>query len=453
LPTLREPAGAIDPVIEIEELSKLYRLGIHERRSDTLAGAIVSWIRSPAASYRGLRNLSRFDNVGAADVLWALREVSLSVSRGEVVGIIGRNGAGKSTLLKILSRITAPTFGRVTIDGRVASLLEVGTGFHPELTGRENIYLNGSILGMTKREIDRQFDEIVAFSGVEKFLDTPVKRYSSGMQVRLAFSVAAHLDPEILIVDEVLAVGDAEFQAKCIGKMQNVSEGGRRTVLFVSHNMGAIKALCTRCVLLDAGRVVTSGSPDEVITRYLSGGDGSAREVIWESSTAPGSHELRMRSVRVLDARGDASSSLATGNDVFVEVCYEVHTDLSNLRIALTLIAEDGTIVLASSDFHQQGERRHREPGEYLSVCRIPGGFLNLGRYIAAVDAEIPRVAAIVTDVHVPFEMEELTTNHLGITLTRRPRGVVHPNLEWKVTRRRTGASASAPLNAGSPGV
>jgi lipopolysaccharide transport system ATP-binding protein len=435
LPTLPESARAIDPVIEIEKLSKLYRLGTHERRSDTLAGAIASWIRSPAGNYRRLRNLSRFDNIDAPDVLWALREVSFTVSRGEVVGIIGRNGAGKSTLLKILSRITAPTFGRVTIDGRVASLLEVGTGFHPELTGRENVYLNGSILGMSKSEIDRQFDEIVSFSGVEKFLDTPVKRYSSGMQVRLAFSVAAHLDPEILVVDEVLAVGDAEFQAKCIGKMQDVSEGGKRTVLFVSHNMGAIKSLCTRCVLLDEGRVVTSGSPDDVITRYLSGGASAAREVIWNGSTAPGSSELTMRSVRVLDPRGDASSSLATGSDVFVEVRYTVHSDLSNLRIALTLIAENGTIVLASSDFHQQGERRHREPGEYLSVCRIPGGLLNLGRYVVSVDAEIPRVAALVRDVHVPFEMEELTENHLGITLTRRPHGVIHPNLEWKVTR------------------
>jgi lipopolysaccharide transport system ATP-binding protein len=424
-----------EPAIEIEHLSKLYRLGMAERTNETLAGAMGALLRSPFGNYRRLRNLSRFDDSEAKDVLWALRDISFDVEKGEVVGIIGRNGAGKSTLLKILSQITSPTSGRVTIEGRVASLLEVGTGFHPELTGRENVYLNGSILGMSKKEIDRKFDAIAEFSGVDRFFDTPVKRYSSGMQVRLAFSVAAHLEPEILIVDEVLAVGDAEFQAKCIGKMQSVSAGGARTVLFVSHNMAAVKSLCTRCVLLDRGGVVTIGPPDEVIRRYLATNDTAARSLEWDSSSAPGSEELTLRSVRVVDPHGDATSALASGNDLFIEVRYGIHSDLSNLRIALTLLADDGTVVLASSDFHQQGERRHREPGEYVSVCRIPGGLLNLGRYVVSVDAEIPRVAALVRDIQVPFEVEELTTNHLGITLTRRPHGVIHPDLEWKVSR------------------
>ena len=275
------------PIITVENLSKAYRIGLKEEIPDTLVGAMTSWARAPLQNWRRLRRLNTFDLSKTAkrngngtsvaekdrpteeeeDIVWALRDVSFEVQEGEVVGIIGRNGAGKSTLLKILSRITEPTSGRAVIRGRVSSLLEVGTGFHPELTGRENIYMNGTILGMTKREIDRKFDEIVDFSGVEKFLDTPVKRYSSGMQVRLAFAVAAHLEPEILIVDEVLAVGDAEFQKKCLGRMQDVAKGGR-TVLFVSHNMGAVEAFCKRGIELHQGRLVLDGKTTDVIAHY-----------------------------------------------------------------------------------------------------------------------------------------------------------------------------------------
>lgn len=253
-----------DVAIRVENLSKLYHIGRAQVRHDTLRDALrESWTN-------GLARVSRSRNSPSqsqASDLWALRDVSLDIKQGEVIGVIGRNGAGKSTLLKILSRITEPAGGRIELHGRVASLLEVGTGFHPELTGRENVYLNGAILGMRRREIERKFDEIVAFAEIERFLDTPVKRYSSGMYVRLAFAVAAHLEPEILLVDEVLAVGDVQFQKKCLGKMEEVAEQGR-TVLFVSHNMGAMRTLCSRAVLLEAGRVQLDGASDFVISRY-----------------------------------------------------------------------------------------------------------------------------------------------------------------------------------------
>ncbi|QDV75122.1 polysaccharide ABC transporter ATP-binding protein [Botrimarina mediterranea] len=256
------------PIISVENLSKGYRIGAKEEAADTIVGALTKSIRAPLRNLRRLHEATSIrDGDERDDILWALKDVSFEVHEGEVVGVIGRNGAGKSTLLKILSRITEPTGGRAVIRGRVSSLLEVGTGFHPELTGRENIYMNGTILGMTKREIDRKFDEIIDFSGVEKFLDTPTKRYSSGMQVRLAFAVAAHLEPEILIIDEVLAVGDAEFQKKCLGKMKDVADGGR-TVLFVSHNLAAVKSLCTRGLLIQSGKCKFAGDTSEALAAY-----------------------------------------------------------------------------------------------------------------------------------------------------------------------------------------
>lgn len=258
--------------IKVEDLSKLYRIGVKEEKYKTLAGTLNNFIKAPLSNFRRLQSLKNFKNPDSNDVIWALKDINFEIKQGEAVGIIGRNGAGKSTLLKILSRITDPTHGRITINGRVASLLEVGTGFNAELTGRENIYLNGTILGMRRREIDRKLDEIIDFSGVEKFIDTPVKRYSSGMYVRLAFAVAAHLEPEILIIDEVLAVGDAEFQRKCLGKMDEVAKGGR-TVLFVSHNMGAILNLCSKACFLDKGRLISTGMSKEIVDLYIQKND------------------------------------------------------------------------------------------------------------------------------------------------------------------------------------
>lgn len=255
-------------VVSVSSLSKRYRLGLKEKQTETLVGQIANVIKFPWHNLKRLRELNRFGEEDES-VFWALKDVSFEVKEGEVLGIIGKNGAGKSTLLKILSQITEPTSGKIEIHGRVASLLEVGTGFHPELSGRENIYMNGTILGMTRREIDSKLDEIIDFSGVEKFIDTPVKFYSSGMKVRLGFSVAAHLDPEILIIDEVLAVGDFEFQKKCLGKMEDVSKNQGRTILFVSHQMEAVRNLCSKCMLLKDGQVLVTGETNRTISKYL----------------------------------------------------------------------------------------------------------------------------------------------------------------------------------------
>ncbi len=318
-------------VIRADGLSKRYRLGqIGGRR---LVDDVNRWFarlrgRPDPLSKIGPASLSRGVPASADDprspnggTIWALRDVSFEVAQGEVLGIIGRNGAGKSTALKILSRVVAPTAGQVRIRGRIASLLEVGTGFHPELTGRENIYLNGAILGMTKAEIRSRFDEIVAFSEVEQFIDTPIKRYSSGMHVRLAFAVAAHLEPEILIVDEVLAVGDAEFQKKCLGKMQDVAGHGR-TVLFVSHNMGAIEYLCTRAILLDHGRIAESGSAAEVVQKYLAFTTGLARVLLGDRKDRRGSGGIRINSIEVLNEGGQPVRHVAAGQRVIVRLHY-----------------------------------------------------------------------------------------------------------------------------------
>lgn len=271
-----------DPVIKVQNLSKRYRLGLKEKQADTLVGQISQIIRSPYENLKRLRDLNKF-GVEDESVFWALKDVSFEVKEGEVLGIIGKNGAGKSTLLKILSQITEPTSGKIEIHGRVASLLEVGTGFHPELSGRENIYMNGTILGMTRKEIDSKLDEIIDFSGVEKFIDTPVKFYSSGMKVRLGFSVAAHLDPEILIIDEVLAVGDYEFQKKCLGKMEDVSKNQGRTIIFVSHQMDAIRNLCSKCLLLKNGYIVGNGETNSVISSYIGSYQFSLKREFYDS--------------------------------------------------------------------------------------------------------------------------------------------------------------------------
>ncbi|MGH9901699.1 MAG: ABC transporter ATP-binding protein, partial [Pyrinomonadaceae bacterium] len=285
------------PIIKVENLGKQYRIGAARAHYATLRDSLMGAVRAPLQRWqRGGRR--------AADTFWAVKDINFEINQGEVVGIIGRNGAGKSTLLKILSRIVEPTTGGVDLYGRVGSLLEVGTGFHPELTGRENIFLNGAILGMRKAEIERKFDEIVAFAEVEKFIDTPVKYYSSGMYVRLAFAVAAHLEPEILIVDEVLAVGDAAFQKKCLGKMSDVAKRGR-TVLFVSHNMVAVRALCGRALRLHEGCLAEDGPAAQVVSRYLGSGRISQAEVVWaDPKRAPGNEVFRIRSVRLRDVNG-----------------------------------------------------------------------------------------------------------------------------------------------------
>lgn len=361
-------------VISIENISKTYRLGVIG--TGTLREDLQGWWHR----VRGLPDPNlRVDQTHQSiegHTLWALQDVSLEVKQGEVLGIIGRNGAGKSTLLKILSRVTAPTSGRIRVKGRVASLLEVGTGFHPELTGRENIFLNGAILGMTKAEVRRKFDEIVAFSEIEQFIDTPVKRYSSGMYVRLAFAVAAHLDPEILVVDEVLAVGDASFQKKCLGKMGDVAGEGR-TVLFVSHNMVAVQSLCCRAILLDGGQLVAEGDAGRIISRYLLATEEARGETHWaDRETAPGNEFIRIKRVRIFPGDGEADGLLTMQTPVRVETEYWVLKGGVQSHLTYHLLNDQGVVVLTSGC-----PSMVRDTGLYRAVITIPSNLLNSGDY------------------------------------------------------------------------
>lgn len=368
-----------DYAIQIENLSKRYRIGFEQQTRDTFAEVISDWISRPIKNFRRLRSLTQFDeqNGEAEDIIWALKNVSLAIKPGEVIGVIGKNGAGKSTLLKILSRITYPTSGKVELTGRISSLLEVGTGFHPELTGRENVYLNGTILGMTRDEIDRKFDEIVDFSGVIKFIDTPVKFYSSGMSVRLAFSVAAHLEPEILLIDEVLSVGDAAFQKKSLGKMEEVSQEGR-TVLFVSHNMGAVRALCSRGILLEEGRLVKDGEVDKVINHYLSSKDVStAGRLGWSEADAPQDKELILFGIELVSNTGEVKTTFQINEGFDIRIHYQLREEVKNLRLYLRFKTTLGETVFATYEDAQIQQGFNRKPGHYTAICKIPPNILN----------------------------------------------------------------------------
>jgi len=416
-----------DIAIRTENLSKLYRIGEHRGGYKTLRETIVNTFSAP---FRHLcRNPQSKIHNPQSDSIWALKNVSLEVKRGEVVGIIGRNGAGKTTLLKILSRITEPTEGCAEIRGRVGSLLEVGTGFHPELTGRENIYLNGAILGMKKGEINRKFDEIVAFSEMEKFIDTPVKRYSSGMRVRLAFAVAAHLEPEILVIDEVLAVGDAAFQKKCLGKMGNVAKEGR-TVLFVSHSLGSVRSLCGRGVLLEEGQKKLDAPVDEVIGRYLFQIESSTGEVLWslDDEGSPVSPEMRLRTVRLLNSKGQVQSTFGIQQPIQVCIEYDVLQPLFSMRIGIQLLSSIGEVIFATTD--EQAWAVERPRGNYTSVCTIPGNFLNTGQYHIAVGAGVRGKGMFLPLRNVLiFTVAETTT--LTISGEKWP-GIVRPDLRWE---------------------
>jgi lipopolysaccharide transport system ATP-binding protein len=359
-------------------LGKRYRIGKLEAYR-TFRESVLDVLLAPARILSGRSGRST-----TSETLWALREVSFEIGRGEIVGIIGRNGAGKSTLLKILSRITEPTEGEVKLDGRVGALLEVGTGFHPELTGRENIFLNGAILGMRRGEIVRRFDEIVAFSEVERFLDTPVKYYSSGMFTRLAFAVAAHLEPEILIIDEILAVGDARFQRKCLSKMESAGQEGR-TVLFVSHNIPAITRLCPRTILLDQGMVVKDGPSHEVVTCYLSSGLGTTAAREWPNiANAPGNRIARLRAVRVRTADGQVSQAIDIRQAITVEMEFSVLEGGHRLVPNFHFFNEEGACAFATIEVDSPWHRRERPAGGYVSKVWIPGNTLAEGTLIVS---------------------------------------------------------------------
>ncbi len=366
------------PAIIVERLGKQYHIGLKEGRHDTLLRSFGAALASPVTNFRQLRRLSQVESDEAEDIIWALRDVSFTIDRGAVVGLIGRNGAGKSTLLKVLSRITPPSEGRVTLNGRVSSLLEVGTGFHPELTGRENVYLNGTILGMRKAEVDRKFDEIVAFAEVEKFIDTPVKRYSSGMRVRLAFAVSAHLESEILLVDEVLAVGDAAFQEKCLRTMDGVARGGR-TVLLVSHNMQVIQRLCERALLIRGGRLAGDGPPAEVIDSYL---QDYYREPLPEPVTFNG--QLRLKDIAFLQDGYTVSELADFGKPLQIRLRYDVLEPTRNLLLGFDIFSGDGTHLYRTYDM-LAGGLDFRQPGAYESIYALPAGAFQAGAYFIEV--------------------------------------------------------------------
>jgi lipopolysaccharide transport system ATP-binding protein len=379
-----------DLAVRVEDLNKLYRIGTATESSDNLISALGKFARAPLRNYKKYRSLYDFKDVDfdairageatlGADLLWAVQNMTFDVPKGQILGVIGHNGAGKSTLLKILSRITAPTRGRVEIHGRMSSLLEVGTGFHQELTGRENVYLNGTILGMRKREVDREFDEIVAFSGVERFLDTPVKRYSSGMKVRLAFAVAAHLRPEILIIDEVLSVGDAEFQRKCMGKMEAIGDEGR-TILFVSHNLPAVTRMCHRVLMVEQGKIIMDGSPHDVVSTYLRSGKGKTAEKSWaDQSSAPGGDIARLSSISVRNAEGEIRNSLDIRQPVFVRIEFECLKPGHILTPTFSLWNDEGFQLFTSMDLDPEWRGKLRPTGRYVCEAQIPGDLLAEG--------------------------------------------------------------------------
>jgi lipopolysaccharide transport system ATP-binding protein len=363
-------------VIKIENVGKQYRLG--QIGTGSLAHDVNRWwykVRGKEDPYLKLSEANDRASKGESDYVWALKDISFDVKQGEVLGIIGRNGAGKSTLLKILSRTTAPTTGSIKVRGRIASLLEVGTGFHPELTGRNNIYLNGAILGMTKNEIKRKFDEIVDFSGVERYIDTPVKRYSSGMYVRLAFAVAAHLEPEILIVDEVLAVGDADFQKKCLGKMKDVSKSEGRTVLFVSHNMGAIKSICSSGLLLENGTVKKGGGIDKVLNSYLEGGLTKSTNNNWENN-GPGNENIKLRSFQVFPKNG---KNLDIESGIGIKLIFLNFKKNIDLAVSVFFYTIDN-VFLFEAGIVVTEDRNSRE-GVYTIEIEVPPYLLNAGFY------------------------------------------------------------------------
>lgn len=419
--------------IRAVDLGKQYRIGEYIDTYRTLRDVLVDGASAP------LRWLGRKGAPSSSiETIWALRNVSFELERGQVLGVIGRNGAGKSTLLKLLSRVTEPTEGIAEIYGRVGSLLEVGTGFHPELTGRENIYLNGAILGMKRVEIDQKFDEIVAFAEVHKFIDTPVKRYSSGMYLRLAFAVAAHLEPEILVVDEVLAVGDAEFQRKCLGKMSEVAHAGR-TVLFVSHNMSAIARLTEHTIVLDEGRIVCSAPTPEAIDFYMTSDIAQAGEQKWDheelgKETSP----FHPRALRVLDHQGRITNQVFSAEPFLVEFEYELDEDITGLRTGIYLTTSKGEPVFTAfdTDAPEDYERyTTRSSGNHISRCRFPANLLNEGRFVLGVNASAFRIRSYFTDEHaLTFTVDG--TGAPGSHWPEPRRGPLRPSLEWEIVER-----------------
>ncbi len=428
------------PVISIENVSKLYRLGMIG--TGTLTHDLNRWwagVRGREDPYAKIGQVNDRTQEADGDYVWALKDIDLEVEQGEVLGIIGKNGAGKSTLLKLISRITAPTTGVIKAKGRVASLLEVGTGMHPEMTARENIYLNGAILGMKKREIAAKFDDIVDFAGCAMYVDTPFKRYSSGMRVRLGFAVAAFLEPEILIVDEVLAVGDAEFQKRAVGKLQEESTSGR-TVLIVSHNMHVIRNLCARGVLLDEGQVVRSGPSQDIVDHYVASADCLPSAKIWDEREAPATDKMRLVGVSVLNADGQPSSVVKISQRIGIELIFDVLHDLERGYACFWLKDGAGTEVLSTSSSPHVTSTpdefcgKPMKRGRYRSACWIPPNFLNATHYMVTpiLGLERSQTQVLVRDAII-FEVAD--TSDMRAEYQGRWLGVVRPKLPWSTER------------------
>jgi lipopolysaccharide transport system ATP-binding protein len=418
-------------IIRFESVSKRYALRHQQRAGGYVALRDVIADKAKSAARAIARPLRRSSSPATTvEDFWALRDVSFEINQGDRLGIIGRNGAGKSTLLKVLSRITEPSSGRIHIRGRVATLLEVGTGFHPELTGRENIFLNGAILGMKRAEIERKFDEIVDFAEVEAFLDTPVKRYSSGMYVRLAFAVAAHLEPEILVVDEVLAVGDAAFQKKCLGKMESVAKEGR-TVLFVSHNLGAIQNLCTTCVLLNKGQVVAQGEPSKVVNTYVL--EGAVAAADFTQPHLP-DKPINLRKVSLSTTDGAPAHEFSYDNAVRVAIEYEVNEPIKGCSVWLGVLTIEQNNAFCSCDTDANAELFDvRQKGLYRAVVDLPGKWLNAGTYFLVVGiTKYPQLTAFDRVECTSFTIHDTGTPEQVRTGHTRP-GILQPFLPWEL--------------------
>ena len=414
------------PIIEIKQLGKKYRIERNDpylSLREELSGNIMSLFKSKSSK---------------PDDFWALKDVNLSIEPGDRIGIIGNNGAGKSTLLKILSRVTVPTQGEAIIRGRLASLLEVGTGFHPELTGKENIYLNGAILGMKKDEINRQFDAIVDFSGVEKFLSMPLKNYSSGMQMRLAFAVAAHLEPEILLIDEVLAVGDMEFQKKCIGKMEEVSKEHGRTIVFVSHNMNYIASLCNKAIHLEKGMIKEENNVSEIVRNYISKISGRYAEMKWDYTERPGNEIVQLISVRIVNIHSESSSSLKITEPVGIEMSYEVLKDGHILWLGHNIHNQNGINVFDTHSVDTDLYQKQHQKGLYTSLVWIPGNFLNTGIYFVgcAIFNHLENVIHFHEENILQFNIYDVFDEETGRGLSGKDfPGVVRPIFKWSIRK------------------
>jgi lipopolysaccharide transport system ATP-binding protein len=427
-------------VIKVDNLSKQYRLG--EVGTGALAHDINrAWyrIRGKADPYLKVGEENDRTSKGNSEYIWAIQNLSFEMKQGEVLGIIGRNGAGKSTLLKILSRTTSPTFGEVRIKGRVASLLEVGTGFHPELSGRDNIFLNGAILGMTRREIKRKFDEIVEFAGVERYIDTPVKRYSSGMHVRLAFAVAAHLEPEILIIDEVLAVGDAEFQRKCLGKMKDVSDKEGRTVIFVSHSMPMIASLCNRGIILKNGLMVFDGTSSAAVHQYQNGGKGNSAFLDYSRQTKkPGDHLAELVQAWSQDLNNNIKSEFEIGESLVIVMRYNLPNEVPMAPLPnFHFFDQFGQYIFVSSPL--ENKSLDVASGEYIAECTVPANFLNVGYFSVGIALTFDHKGIHVSfyeqhalNITIIENMENSRFNNYAGEIP----GVIRPLLKWDIKKK-----------------